>query len=419
MIQTRLLDNGARIILEPVATTDALSLGLWFLHGSRDEKPGEEGFSHFLEHMLFKGTRTRTAFQIALAVDRVGGYLNAFTEKELTCFHCLLPKEYDELAVDVLVDMVTDSVLDGGEIEREKQVVINEIQSSEDNAEERSHEVYLEYFWNLHPLARRITGDCEQVRRISRDALERFYRDLYVGDNLVVTAAGAMEPQPMFDRLARHLSRIPSQPVSVERRPPQRTFRSDYHQDRFQQVHLYLGTEIAQVRRLEEYYQAQVFSTAFGESMSSRLFQRLREKEGLCYSVYSFRNYYSDTGLWTIYANTTPGMTVRLIDSLRAELNRLIAEPLAEAEIADARSQLKGNLILSREDMETRMRRLLRQYQFGGRNLEYEESFQLLDRVTADDVQSVVAGLVRPDAFNLLAYGGRRIKGLDSFRFSL
>ncbi len=419
MIQTRLLGNGARIILEPVATTDALSLGLWFLHGSRDESDGEEGFSHFLEHMLFKGTRRRTAFQIAQAIDRVGGYLNAFTEKEVTSFHCILPKEHTGLAVEVLVDMVTDSVIDAEELEREKQVVINEIQSSEDNPEERSHEVFLETLWDRHPLARRITGDSGQVERIQRSRLEEFYRGLYVGGNLVVTAAGAMEPEALFDLLARHLESIPGRSLPLARVPPERTVRSEYRQDRFQQVHLYLGAEIDGAEQLEEYYRAQVFSTAFGESMSSRLFQQLREKEGLCYSVYSFRNYYSDTGLWTIYANCTPPMTMKLIDSLRRELGRVLREPLTAEEIADARSQLKGNLVLSREDMETRMRRLLRQYLFGGRNLEYDESFRLLEAVTEEDVRRVVDRLIATNRFNLLAYGGRRVKGLDSYRFSL
>ena len=419
MIQSRLLGNGARIILDPVATTDALSLGLWFLHGSRDESDGEEGFSHFLEHMVFKGTRRRSAFQIAQAIDRVGGYLNAFTEKELTCFHCLLPKEHAELAVDVLVDMVTDSLLDEEEIGREKQVVVSEIQSSEETPEERSHEVFLETLWDGHPLARRITGESAQVEAIQRSRLEAFYRTLFVTGNLVVTAAGAMEPEAMFDLLTRYLERLPTGNHALVRRPPQRTVRSEHRRDRFQQVHLYLGTEIKGADQLHEYYRAQVFSTAFGESMSSRLFQQLREKEGLCYSVYSFRSYYSDTGLWTVYANCTPGLTLKLIDSLRRELDRLLREPLTAEEIADARSQLKGNLILSREDMETRMRRLVRQHLFGGRNLEYDESFRLLEKVTAEDVRRVVDEVVVPNRFNLLAYGGRRVKGLDSYQFSL
>ena len=323
MIQSRLLGNGARIILDPVATTEALSLGLWFLHGSRDESDGEEGFSHFLEHMVFKGTRRRSAFQIAQAIDRVGGFLNAFTEKELTCFHCILPKEHTELAVDVLVDMVTDSLLDEEEIGREKQVVLSEIQSSEDAPEERSHEVFLETVWDGHPLARRITGESAQVEAIQRSRLESFYRGLFVTGNLVVTAAGAMEPEAMFELLARYLERIPEGSHPLVRTPPRRTVRSEHRQDRFQQVHLYLGTEIAATDRLDEYYRAQVFSTAFGESMSSRLFQQLREKEGLCYSVYSFRTYYSDTGLWTIYANCTPALAPRLIESLARELKRL------------------------------------------------------------------------------------------------
>jgi predicted Zn-dependent peptidase len=419
LIQTRRLENGARIILEPVANTEALSLGLWFLHGSRDERDGEEGFSHFLEHMLFKGTRTHSAFQIAQSIERAGGYLNAFTEKEITCLHCLLPREHTDLAVEVLVDMAADSSLDEREIEREKQVVVNEIQTGEDSPEELAHEFYLQSFWRNHPLSRRITGNADQVLGIGREALEAFYRAHFVGENLIVTAAGWMDPERLFDRLAGKLARIPAGGYSPQRLRPERQVDCEYRRDRFQQVHLYLGTEIHEVQRLADYYRTLVFSTAFGESMSSRLFQQLREKDGLCYSVYSFRSYYSDIGLWTIYANTASSQTVRLIDALRHELARLVAEPLSSVEIEDARSQLRGNLILSREDMETRMRRLLRQYLVGGQNLEYEESLQLLERVSEEDVRQEARRLVNPNQFNLLAYGGRKIKRLESFHFSL
>jgi len=410
LIQTFRLENGAQAILEPHEHTGALSIGLWVLSGSRDEPEKQQGYTHFLEHMLFKGTRNRSAYQIAQQIERVGGYLNAFSEKELTAFYCTLPSEHTPLAVEILTDMFQNSLLAIDELEKEKQVVINEIKTIEDTPEEKGHELFLRSMWDGHPLARRISGEEEHVAAITREDLAAFLAERFTPSNLVVSAAGNMDIPRLLDQLNRSL-RVPSagggyQPVRV---PPRRTKSWKSLPDKFNQVNLFTGLSYHPSGRLEDYYSELVFSTLFGESMSSRLFQSLRENEGLCYSVYSFRTYYSDTALWTVYANTDPDQAERLLATLNEEFSRLHREPPHEQEVKDAQGQLRGNIILAREDMETRMKRILRQYVITGRVLEQEESLQVLNSVTRDDVEAVVERMIQPDNFNLLAYGSRSI----------
>jgi len=279
LILTARLDSRAQVILESVRHTDVVSVGLWNIRGSRDETAAQAGFSHFLEHMLFKGTERRNAFQIAREVERVGGFLNAFTEKEVLCCYCTLPAEDLELAVDVLADMYFHSVLDPRELEKEKAVVINEIQAAEDNPEEKAHQLYLEGLWNGHELSRKITGESAEVSAISRERLASFYRERFSGEHTVVTASGRLEPEALLEQLNR---RFPNQaawqgpPAVPQRRPPERRRSRVLKRDKFEQVQVYTGLSYPSARRAADYYQDLVFNTLFGESMSSRLFQDLR-----------------------------------------------------------------------------------------------------------------------------------------------
>lgn len=419
MIHFRQLKNGSSAILETVENTDIVSIGFWYRHGSRDETASEEGFAHFLEHMLFKGTEKRTAFQIAQAIDRVGGFLNAFTEKELTCLYCTLPREYLKLAVDVITDMVNNSLLTTEDIEKEKLVVISEIQSIEDNPEEKAYELYLETIWKDHSLSRPITGECKSIKKINREKLYAFYKKCFVPSNSVITVAGKVDPEAVFDLLEKYQNNSTINRLEQIRTPPVNETTWKFKKNNSQQLHIYTGLTTAPPNKLEDYYKILVFSTLFGESMSSRLFQKLREKEGLCYSVFSFRTYYSDINLWSIYANTPPDLASRVIISINRELKRLHSEPPTKKEVSDARGQLRGNLILSKEDMESRMKRLLRQYLITGNVLEYEESLSLLNKIKTVDVQEIVTEFIKPDHFNMLAYGSKRLKNFspDGYNF--
>jgi predicted Zn-dependent peptidase len=418
LIQAARLDSGSPVLLESVEHTDVFSIGLWQVHGSRDESQLESGFTHFLEHMLFKGTGRRSAFQIAQEIERVGGYLNAFTEKEVTCFYCTLPAESAALAIDVLADMYFCSVLDSGEIEKEKSVVINEIQTIEDNPEEKGHQMYLEGLWNGHALSRKITGECAEVQSIAREPLERFYHLRFVPASTVVSAAGSLDAGRILDQLNRTFSSFGGAPAGGQRVPPSRKSSWRLKADKFEQAHVYTGIGFKASREPREYFKDLVFNTLFGESMSSRLFQHLRESKGLCYSVYSFRSYFTDAALWTIYANTTPQSLPALLEGLNEELARLHRDPPSEKEVAEARSQIRGGMILAKEDMENRMKRLFRQHHLTDRVVEHEESLALLASIGREDVIQFIEQHILPDRFNLLAYGSKGIDKLAPKAFS-
>jgi predicted Zn-dependent peptidase len=418
VILTEKLANGATLLLEPVDRTDTLCIGFWFLHGSRDESSGERGYSHFLEHMLFKGTQKRSALVIAQEFDRVGGIINAFTEKEFTCVYAIIPKDHLRLAFDVLTDMITDSLIDSAEMEKEKTVIVNEIRSVDDSPEEKGHDRYLREMCGDHPISRKITGEVEEVQQISRADLLRFYRERLVPQNTIFAVAGNFVVDEVRTLAAAVFSRTPGAPVIQERATPAWKRKVAVVPDRFNQVQVYAGTCYPIDHQLSPFYTSLVFSTAFGESMSCRLFQKLREQLGLCYTVYSFRSFFSDIGMWTVYASATPRQARALLDALDAELARLLAEPLSRQEIDDAKSHLAGSMILSREDMESRMKRLVRQHVTMHRVLEFDESLEALRAVTDSDIEGFVRTLLRRDSFSLLAYGTKGLGGMRNFDFT-
>ena len=421
MILTERLANGALLLLEPVDRTDTLCIGFWFLHGSSDEGPRERGFSHFLEHMLFKGTARRSALTIAQEIDRVGGIINAFTEKETTCVYAIIPREHLRLAFDVLTDMTVGSLLDETELEKEKDVIVNEIRSVDDSPEEKGHDRYLSEMCGDHPLALKITGEVEEVRGVARKDLQRFYRERFVPSNTIIAVAGNFPLDEVRD-LAQALYAAAT-PAGTQIGGPPRTAPSWKKKvavvpDRFNQVQIYAGTCYPLDHAVDHYYASLVFSTAFGESMSCRLFQKLREEQALCYTVYSFRSFFSDTGMWTIYANATPALARKFLQALDKELERLLKEPLTEAEIGDAKSHLVGSMILSREDMETRMKRMVRQHMMMDHILEFDESVAALRKVSGEAVEHYARQCLRRAAFSLLAYGSRGMAAVRGFSFT-
>ncbi|HTP60250.1 MAG TPA: pitrilysin family protein [Spirochaetia bacterium] len=418
MILTEKLANGATLLLEPVDRTDTLCIGFWFLHGSRDESSGERGYSHFLEHMLFKGTQKRSALSIAQEFDRVGGIINAFTEKEFTCVYAIIPKDHLRLAFDVLSDMTTGSLLDPTEMEKEKTVVVNEIRSVDDSPEEKGHDRYLREMCGDHPLSLKITGEAEEVQGITRADLMRFYRERLVPSNTIIAVAGNFPVDQVRSLAASIFPDAGGAGVPQTRSSPSWTRKVAVIPDKFNQVQVYAGTCYPLDHQLSHYYTSLVFSTAFGESMSCRLFQKLREQMGLCYTVYSFRSFFSDVGMWTIYASATPRLARPLLEAMDGELARLLAEPLSGQEIQDAKSHLAGSMILSREDMESRMKRLVRQFTTMGRVLEFDESLRAIGSVADLDIKEYAGMCLRRSSFSLLAYGTRNLTGLRSFDFS-
>jgi len=419
LVQSRLLSSGARLLLDIVPGAEAVAVGFWSLAGSRDEEPDRAGYSHFLEHMVFKGTARRSAFDIARDIDRVGGLINAFTEKETVCVHATVPHAHLDLALDVLCDMLLGSVFAEDEIEKEKSVVVNEIRGYLDSPEDCAFEAYSVGLWGSHPLARKITGDVDDVHAIKRDRLLEFFRRRWCARELVIAVAGDVDADSLAGRLERDLVPTAERAQAPERVPPRRQVERRVVAKRINQQQIYLGTDFESAYGNPSLiYASLVMSTAFGESMSSRLFQQLREKRGLCYSIGAFRTLYSDVSLWSVYASSAPEQAGALLAAVDEEIARLLADPLSEEEVDDAKSHLIGSLILSKADVESRMKRLVRlQTLFGGPQ-EYEESVGHLQAVTRERVHHVSRHLVEGRPFNLTVYGGRRAGNWKQLRFS-
>jgi len=419
VIETRKLSNGAAVLFERVKTTGTVSIGFWYPHGSRDETGEEHGYSHFLEHMLFKGTEKRSAYKIAQEIDRVGGLINAFTEKEATCFYCTIPKDSTETAVDVLTDMIVHSKFDERELNKEMLVVLNEIHSIEDSPDEKAHELYMKLLWDNHPLSRKITGEEADIRGISREKLLHYYKKKYHPSNLVISVAGNIDIDSVYLLLENRIGVLQQEKYNIARAVPENYNFAKQIKSKFNQVHVYTGTVYKPSPLLEEYYDMVVFSTLFGESISSRLFQVLREGKGLCYTVYSFRAYFSDVAVWTIYVSTTPSDLEKLLRSLKEEIKKVTNEAPSKEEINDAKTHLIGSITIAREDMETRMKRLARQYILRGRIFGFKESMDQINNVDKKRVDNLVKKIMTENHFNLLVYGKGKTKIIRENKYFL
>jgi predicted Zn-dependent peptidase len=419
LIKNTQLQNGIRLLLEPVPGADIISTGFWFLHGSRDESIQEQGFSHFLEHMIFKGTDRRQTAQIAREIDRLGGGINAFTEKEVTCIYCTVPKEYFYLAVDVLCDIVFHSILPCHELEREKIVIMNEMGASDDTPEEKSFDLFLKNLWGDHPLAKRIIGSEDSLKKINRDQLMAFYRKHFVNQNLVISVSGDFNEREIMQVFQQLDARGSEETPLNKRIEPERIIKKDFIPDKFEQAYIYLGTNLRPAFTIKDYYIQLILSTCFGEAVSSRLFQEIREKQGLCYSIYSNRLYFSDLGLWMIYANTFPELIPELIDKIYTELSVLYKAPPSRQEIEDAKSHIRGTLILSKPDLEVRMKRIARQYIIMHELLTYKQSLALLDSITEQEVAEEVFYLKHNAEYNMLVFGCKDVVKYRTYDFSM
>lgn len=406
MIHRAALRSGASVLSERVPGAGAVSIGFWFPRGSRHEGEGTRGYSHFVEHMLFKGTPARGAREIAREIDRVGGYINAFTEREHTCVHCVLPLESFRIALDVLCDMVFASSFPETEFEKERSVIINEILSSQDDPEEMANETFLAGIWPDQDLSRPIAGEVDDARSATRDGLYAFYRERYVPGALLVTVAGDLDPEMVASMLDDRLSPGPAAPpASVPLVPPVFSPGSRYVATRMQQVQLYFGTQVDGPFTGKDYYALSVLDCAFGESMSSRLFQKLREGMGYCYTVHSYAGFGTDFALWCVYASTTSGQARSLVDALSDEFSALAEGGITEVEIEEAKSHLAGSLAVASSDMEHRMKRLARQHYFDGVVRGIDESIASIRSIGPAEVAEAAGRICRPAGMALFGYG--------------
>lgn len=404
MIRTTRLPNGARIITEVVDEVYSASIGIWIDVGSEDETEKNNGASHCLEHMLFKGTTKRTAEQIAQEIEDVGGSLGAATGKENTCFYGRVMGEHLSVAIDLLMDMILDASLSADDLELERQVILEEIKMYEDDPEDFAHETMILNIWPEHPLSRPITGTRKTVSGITQAMLKRHVRDYYAPDKIVVSIAGNFDEHAAINQLKELLSPLKATTKSkVSIVPQMKPFTMVKHKD-IEQAHISIATnglKVVDPRR----YGIAILDLCLGGNMSSRLFQEVREKRGLVYSINSFRESHRESGLVGIYAGASPKHVAQVLKLISEELKRLKKDGFTEQEIARAKTQLKSELLLGLESMRNRTVRNAYGELFYGRQLTVEEICHDIDQVTGKAVRELANDLFIPESLSMVVVG--------------
>jgi predicted Zn-dependent peptidase len=372
----------------------SVSIGVWLARGSRHEPHEQSGIAHFVEHMLFKGTANRSAEDIAQAIDSIGGQMDAFTAKEYASYYIKVLDEHLPLAVDVLADIVRRPAFSEDDIEREKKVVLEEIKMVEDTPDDLVHELFTENFWVDHPLGRPILGNRETVEALSQAGLRRYFDGVYTAPNIIIAAVGNIEHTQVHDLVETAFGSVSSDSQELDTAPPRVEPRIIIRNKELEQSHVCLGTSSYQQDH-EDRYSSYVLNTVLGGSMSSRLFQNVREKRGLAYAVFSGLSAYRDAGSMTIYAGCANDAIGELIDVVVVELKRIKDEVLPGSELRRAKDHLKGSLMLNLESTSSRMSHLARQEIYFDRQFGLDETLEGVERVTLDDVQRVARDLLR------------------------
>lgn len=405
MPQMTTLENGVRIVTDHLPYVRSTAVGIWVGVGSRDEAGQEIGISHFIEHMMFKGTPRRTAKDIAEALDAVGGQLNAFTTKEYTCYHAKVLDEHFSLAVDILSDMLYNSRFASEDIQREKNVVLEEIKMYEDAPDELIHDILAATLWRGNSLARPVIGNAASVCRLDRDDLIGFYRRHYLlGRRVVVAAAGNIEHNQAVEILSPVFAGLSPESALSENEIACPHADLACRDKQTEQVHVCLGVQGLALDH-PRIYQLQVLNTILGGGISSRLFQHIREDLGLVYSIYSYHSSYHDTGLFAIYAGLSAGNVGQVLDLICSELENIRAHGVTKQELKRAQEQLKGNFLLSLESVNARMSRLGKSQLYLGRVPSVDDIIERVDAVTEDEVQDLARSLWCPSKICLATIG--------------
>jgi predicted Zn-dependent peptidase len=392
MIVRDALDNGLGLLTESMPDVRSVSLGVWLTRGSRHEDPEHEGIAHLAEHMLFKGTDNRSAKDIAQEVDSIGGHLDAFTAKECASYYIKVLDEHLPRAVDLLADLVRRPVFDADDLEKEKKVILEEIKMVEDTPDDLVHEEFMASFWPNHPLGRSILGTAESVTGITRGRLRDFFDRTYVSGNLLVAAAGHLEHEQVRDLIGAAFASLDSRREPMQSVPPTPRPSLVTRQKDLEQSHLVLGTR-ALPHDHDDRYASYVLNTILGGSMSSRLFQKVREERGLAYAVSSGLASYRDAGALTIYAGCDAAAVPEVVDVVVDELRTLRQELVPADELQRAKDHIKGNLVLGLESTGSRMSQMARSEMYFDRQIDVSENLAAIDNVSADDVRKVAAEL--------------------------
>ena len=392
MITAETFPSGLRLVTESMPHVRSVTVGVWLTRGARHESVAECGIAHFVEHMLFKGTTSRSARDIAQTVDGIGGQLDAFTSKEYASYYVKVLDEHLGVAIDLLSDMLLRPALAPDDVVKEQSVILEEIKMVEDAPDDLVHEVLTGHFWPGHPLGRPILGTPDTVTSFDSPGLRAYFQRTYLAPHLVVAAAGRFDHAHLRDLVVRAFEQLPSTPQSDGTQPPSVTPGITFRRKPIEQAHLCLGTP-AYHQTHEDRHALFVLNTILGGSMSSRLFQHIREERGLAYAVYSGLTTYSDAGMLTVYAGCASERVREVVELTMAELQTLRDSSVPAEELARAKDHLKGSLMLNLESTSSRMSHLARQYIQFGRHFTLDQILAEIDRVSAGDVQRVAAEL--------------------------
>ncbi|HET6420343.1 MAG TPA: pitrilysin family protein [Geobacteraceae bacterium] len=392
------------MVSEKIPHAHSVSIGIWVTTGSRHECDRTNGVAHFIEHLLFKGTEKRTSLDIAREIDSVGGILNAFTSREYICFYVKVLSEYLDKAVELLSDIFLNSLFDPNEIERERKVILQEIWMVKDNPDNYVHDLFHLNFWKNHPLGKSILGTEDSVGNLTREAIINYKEQRFTTGDIIVTAAGNVEHEKLVGLLNVLMNGVPRKDPLEDFQVPSYEKRVEAVNKNLEQIHLCLGTKaLPQNHPLR--YESFILNTVLGGSMSSRLFQEIRENKGLAYSVYSYISSHSDAGSLIVYAGTSRENMLEIIRIILDELRRLNTERIPEQELKHAKEHLKGNLLLSLESSDNRMTKLAKNEIFFGRNIPINEIIHGVEQVTAESLLQLSNKLFVEDYFTLQLIG--------------
>ena len=404
-IRRQKLPNGLTIITEQMQHIRSASIGIWLQTGSRDEDPEWNGISHFIEHMVFKGTKHRTAEEIAREVDSIGGNMDAFTAKECICFNVKVLDENIPTALDILSDLVLNPVFDATDIARERGVIMEEIKMDEDNPDYLVHEIFTQNFWKDHPLGKPILGTKETVKRFEREPIIDAYQHRFAPGNIIVSAAGHLDHDKFVELVIDHFQHMKPMSNGFHSTQPKIVSRIVLRNKKaLEQVQLCLGVPCHPIAH-EKRHAGYILNTLLGGGMSSRLFQNIRERQGLAYSIYSDLNPYRDTGCMAVYAGTSLASAAKVVESVVSEFRKLKNEAVTEDELRRAKAQLKGSLMLSLESSTARMSNLARQEMYFEHYYDLDELIAKIEAVTSEDLAKLANEFFQTDSIAVTCLG--------------
>ena len=416
-IHREVLPNGLIVLTEEMQHIRSVSIGIWIKTGSRDEDLQWNGISHFIEHMVFKGTKHRSAEEIARQVDSIGGNMDAFTAKECVCFNVKVLDDHLPIAMDVLSDLVLNPVFDGADITRERGVILEEIKMDEDSPDYLVHEIFTQNFWKDHPLGKPILGTKETVKKFEQPVVLDFYGQRFAPGNLIICAAGNLKHAQFVELVAKHFAQMQGKKNGFHSPQPKIVPRIIMRNKKaLEQVQICVGVPshpIAHHKRYATY----ILITLLGGGMSSRLFQNIRERQGLAYAIYSDLNPYRDTGCLSVYAGTSRESAGKVVQSIVSEFRKLKTETVPPEELRRAKDQLKGSLMLSLESSTARMSNLARQEMYFDRFYTLDELIEKIEGVTAEELKELAEQFFHTDSIAVTVLGN--LNGLKLTREQL